>query len=194
MSRAPAIVATLLCTLVLAGCGDDGPAKKVEPKTQTAAVPARADDRSPAAASGGACQLLDFFAVQQLLGVQFEVAAAATKEATSTCVLQRSGASYPDLTLAVTPATVNAAAFRSAATPPGSTELTGVGLAAYQLVRPAAAAADPAGPGAAIEIGWLAGTNLLFVVRYRLPAAEAPEAAEQLVPKVVELAKFLDPR
>jgi hypothetical protein len=193
MSRATALVAALLSTLVgLSGCGDDTPGQSAEPKPQTAAVPARDEDRSPAAAAGGACQLFDFFAVEQLLGIQFEVAAAAQREATATCVLQRSGASYPDLTFAITPATVNAAGFKSAAAPPGSTELAGVGQAAYQVVRPASGA-DPAGPGPSVEIGWLTRTNQFITVRYRLGGQEAQKAAEDALPRVVELAKFLDP-
>jgi hypothetical protein len=174
-----------------AGCGSDPP-KKAEPQTQTAAVPARGTDRAPAAAAGGACQLLDFFAVEQLIGVQFEVAAAAQRDTTVTCVLQKSGAGYPDLTLAVTPTSVAAAGFKTAAAPPGSADLAGLGLAAYQLVRPAPAA-DATAPGPAVEIGWLTRTGQLMVVRYRLPADKPQTEADGMVPRVAELAKFLDP-
>jgi hypothetical protein len=189
--RVVALLALVAGGGLLAACGGDPP-KKVEPKAQTAAVPARGTDRSPAAAAGGACQLLDFFAVEQFVGVQFEVAASAQRDATATCVLQKSGVGYPDLTLAVTPTTVAAAAFKGAAAPPGAGDLAGLGQAAYQLVRPAAGT-DPAGPGPAVEIGWLSRQNQLMVVRYRLPGDKPQAEADALVPKVVDLAKFLDP-
>lgn len=189
----------VLCILVavvggvLAGCGDDDPSGRTEPEAQSVAVPARGTDRPAASAAGGACQILDFDAVAQFVGVTFEVAAAAQKDATATCVLQRGGGSgYPDLTLAVTPTTVPASAFKATAAPPGAGEVAALGQAAYQLVRPAAGT-DPAGPGPAVEIGWLSTRNQLMVVRYRLAADKPQTDAEALVPQVVELAKYLSP-
>jgi hypothetical protein len=175
----------------LTGCGSDKPPKR-EPTAQTVAIPARGADRPPAAAAGGACQLLDFFAVEQLIGVQFEVAASAQRDTTATCVLQKSGAGYPDLTLAITPTTVAAAAFKASAAPAGAADLAGLGQAAYKLVRPAPAA-DPAAPGPAVEIGWLTRTSQLMVVRFRLPADKLQSDADGMVPQVTDLAKFLDP-
>ena len=141
-------------------------------------MPARGTDRSPAAAAGGACQLLDFFAVEQFVGVQFEVAAAAQRDSTATCVLQKSGVGYPDLTLALTPTTVAAAAFKATTAPPGASDLAGLGQAAYQLVRPAPGT-DPAGPGPAVEIGWLSRQNQLMVVRYRLPGGQTADRSRR---------------
>ena len=69
-------------------------------------------------------------------------------------VLQRGGVGYPDLTLAVTPTTVPASAFKATAAPPGAVDVAALGQVAYQLVRPAPGT-DPAGPGPAVEIGWL---------------------------------------
>jgi hypothetical protein len=156
-------------------------------------VPARGTDRPPAAAAGGACKLLDFFAVEQLIGVRFEIAASAQRDTTATCVLQKSGVGYPDLTLAVTPTTVAAAAFKAAAVPPGATDLPGLGQAAYRIVLPAPAAPDPAAPGPAVEIGWLTRKSQLMLVRYRLPHDRSQAEADGMVPKVTDLAEFLDP-
>ncbi|GAA0923716.1 hypothetical protein GCM10009557_92230 [Virgisporangium ochraceum] len=156
-------------------------------------MPARGTDRPAASAAGGACQILDFDAVAQFVGVTFEVAAAAQKDTTATCVLQRGGGSgYPDLTLTVTPTTAPASAFKTTAAPPGAGEVAALGQAAYQLVRPAAGT-DPAGPGPAVEIGWLSKKGQLMVVRYRLPADKPQTDAEALAPQVVELAKYLEP-
>jgi hypothetical protein len=158
---------------------------------ETAVVPARSAAGSPAAAAGGVCQLLDFYAVEQFVGVRFEVAAAGQRDATSTCVLQRSGSSFPDLTLAVTPTTTTPSDFRTAA-PPGATELSGVGQAGYQLIRPAAGT-DPAGPGPAVEIGWLTTSGQLMVLRYRLAGGAPQSDADALAPRVAELVTFLNP-
>jgi hypothetical protein len=184
------VLAVLGGAILPAGCGNDPP-RKGEPTVQTAAIPARGADRPPASAAGGVCELLDYYAVEQLIGVQFEVAASAQRETTATCVLQKSGVGYPDLTLAVTPTTLAASGFKAAA-PAGATDLAGVGQAAYQIVLPAAAQ-DATAPGPAVEIGWLARTNQLIVVRYRLPGDKPQTEADALLPSVVELAKFLDP-
>jgi hypothetical protein len=176
---------------VIAACGSD-PAGKTEPKAQTLAVPARGSDRPPAAAAGGACQLLDFFAVEQLIGVQFEVAASAQRDTTATCVLQKSGVGYPDLTLAVTPTTVAAAGFKAAVPPPGSADIPGLGQAAYRIVLPAPAP-DPTAPGPAVEIGWLTRKSQLMLVRYRLAADKPQSEADAVVTRVTDLAAFLDP-
>jgi hypothetical protein len=188
-------VAVVLCLLALgggalAGCGDDPPTRK-GPEARSVAVPARGTDRPAASAAGGACQLLDFDAVAQFVGVTFQVAATAQKDATATCVLQRGGVGYPDLTLAVTPTTVPASAFRATAAPPGAVDVAALGQAAYQLVRPAPGT-DPAGPGPAVEIGWLSRKGQLMVVRYRLAGDRPQTEAQTLAPQVVELARYLD--
>jgi hypothetical protein len=178
-------------SVTLAGCGDDDPPANRERGARSVAVPARGSNQPVASAAGGACQLLDFDVVAQFVGVTFEVAAAAQRDATATCVLQRGGAGFPDLTLAVTPSTVPASAFKSTAAPAGAAEVAALGQAAYQLVRPAAGT-DPAGPGPAVEIGWLSRKGQLMVVRYRLPADKPQTEAESLAPQIVDLAKFLE--
>jgi hypothetical protein len=191
--------AALLCLVVgaaggglLAGCGNDDPQAGKEPSAGSIAVPARGAGRPAASAAGGACQLLDFYAVEQFVGVTFEVAAAAQKDATTTCVLQRGAVAYPDLTLAVTPTTVAASAFKSTAAPAGAGDVAALGQAAYQLVRPATGT-DPAGPGPAVEIGWLSKKKQLMVVRYRLAGDKPQTDAQAVIPQVIELAKFLEP-
>jgi hypothetical protein len=192
LSRAR-LAAHLALVVTLAACG---PSTSSHRTAGTAAVPARGVGETPAAAAGGACQLLDFYAVEQLLAVRFAVAAAAQREATSTCVLQHSATSYPDLTLAVSGTSgtgVNAATFRAMA-PPGATDVPGVGQVAYQVVRPAAGTAgDAAAPGTAVELSWLTRTALLMMVRYRFPATATDADVAAIVPRMVDLAKFLDP-
>ncbi|GIJ45961.1 hypothetical protein Val02_28470 [Virgisporangium aliadipatigenens] len=155
-------------------------------------VPARPEERAPAAAAGGACQLLDLYAVETLLGIRFDVAAAGQSEGALTCVLQQREEGYPDLTLAITPTGATPESFKASATPPGATELPGIGKAAYRLVRPAAGT-DPAGPGAGAELGWLTKTNQIMVVRCRLPQPAPQTEADTMGERLVDLARFLDP-
>lgn len=157
------------------GSGDDGPRMRAVPP------------RPPAAAAGGACELLDYAVVEQVLGTRFEVSAAGRQNATYTCVLQPSKASLPDLTLAVTPTAADAAIFRSTVTPRGGTAVTGLGKAAYRL--PVAAAAKR-GPG--VEIGWLSSNNRLMMVTYTTPAGTAPAAAAEAGAKLLQLAQKID--
>jgi hypothetical protein len=110
----------------------------------------------PAAVSGGACQLLDYDGIADALGVRFDVAAASRQGDTYTCVVQNSKASRPDLALAVTKTTADAAIFRDTMVPKGAQSVKGLGKAAYQ--------ARVAGPG--VEVGWLSGDNRLITLRF----------------------------
>ena len=145
-----------LLALAGGGCGPPAAAtrRRRPSRRRRRRSPARGTDRRPAAAAGGACQLLDYYAVEQLIGVQFEVAASAQRDTTATCVLQRSGVGYPDLTLAVTPTAVAAAGFEAAAARPGAPTWPGWGW------RPTGSCArrrrrNRTAPGPAVEIGWL---------------------------------------
>jgi hypothetical protein len=190
--RAAAAGVALAAVLAVAGCSDGKHPGGSQPGVAQAAVPARSAERSPAATAGGACQLLDFYAVEELLGVHFDVAASSLREATATCVLQHTTEAFPDLTLAITPTAATVDAFKATGVPPGATPVTDVGAAAYQLLRPAVAGADPAGPGISLELGWLTKSGRLMVVRYRFGMKAEQAEAEGMVPHLVELAKFLD--
>jgi hypothetical protein len=142
---------------------------------------------APAAAAGGACQLLDWDMIKTALGLTFAVAAAAQQGNTFTCVTQGHRASLPDLMLAVTATTADASVYTSTIQPKGATAVTGVGKVAFSLIT--AAGAD-AGPG--VEVGWLAGNSRIIDLRLRLPTKATPQDAQAAVPKLVELAKKVD--
>ena len=142
----------------------------------------------PAAAAGGACQLLDWAMIKSSLGLTFAVAAAAQQGDTYTCVTQGRGASLPDLTLAVTATAVDASVYTSTVQPKGAAPVAGVGKVAFSLISPAAAAA--AGP--IVEIGWLAGNSRIIDLRLRLTKQETVAAATAMLPELVDLAKKVD--
>ncbi len=161
--------------ILLAGCDDAG------------AHPGPAPSTAPAAAAGGACQLLDFPVVNTKLGLDLAVAAAATQDNTFTCVLQPRGAATPDLVLSVTATTIGADIYASAVQPKGAVPVEGLGAAAYQLQIPAT---DATGAGA--EVGWLAGNKRIIQLSVHLPPGTPDPAGADLLPKLVGLAKLID--
>jgi hypothetical protein len=174
---------------MITGCSQ---APASPPVFQTSAVPSATElkpARVPAAMAGGACQLLDYDTVEQMLGMTFEVAAGGQQDATHTCVLQQTGTSVPDLALAVTPSNADPTIFRSTVAPKGSAVINGLGRAGYQ-----AGVAPPAdsGRGAGVEVGWLSGNKRILVLRATLTPEATPETAQELGPKLVELAKKVD--
>jgi hypothetical protein len=164
-----------LCAALPAGCDGAG------------ASPSAKGSTAPAAAGGGACQLLDFGMVNAKLGLDLSVAAGATQDNTFSCVLQAGGASYPDLVLSVSTTTIDAAVFGSMIQPKDAAPVEGLGLVGYQMPTPAA---DQAGPG--VEVGWLTGNKRIIELSLRFAPGTAEEKAADAVPKVVELAKLID--
>jgi hypothetical protein len=178
--------------LLLAGCGGEagapaaaGPAPSAASPTPTGIKPTR----WPAALAGGACQLLDYAVVEGTIGIAFDVAAGGRQDATYTCVLQRTGVTVPDLSLAVSPTTATPTIFKSTVAPKGSAAVTGLGKAAYRAGLPAAPKQNR---GAGVEVGWLSGNNRIIVLRYTLPVDATSEAIAQVNTKLVELAAAVD--
>ena len=152
------VAGALTVLVLLAGCDDAGAQPPATPST------------APAAAAGGACQLLDFPVVNAKLGLDLAVAAAATQENTFTCVLQPPRRAPPDLVLSVSATTIGADIYTSAVQPKGATAVPGLGAAAYQLPLPAT---DGTGPGA--EVGWLAGNKRIIQLSVHLAPGTADE-------------------
>ncbi|MFC4996597.1 hypothetical protein ACFPIJ_02010 [Dactylosporangium cerinum] len=169
------LVVALVVLVLLAGCDDAGAQPPANPST------------APAAAAGGACQLLDFPVVNAKLGLDLAVAAAATQENTFTCVLQPRGAGFPDLVLSVSATTIGADIYTSAVQPKGAAAVPGLGAAAYQRPVPAT---DTTGPGA--EVGWLAGNKRIIQLSVHLARGTADDKSADLLPKLIDLAKLID--
>jgi hypothetical protein len=141
----------------------------------------------PAAAAGGACQLLDYDNIARLLRVRFDVAAAGKQGQTSTCVVRRSGETLPDLVLTVSPTTADPAVFRAEMAPKGAPAVKSLGTAGYQSTARAAP-----GQGPAAEVGWLSGDKRLLVLRYTLPAGAPAARAKEAGGRLAALARTID--
>lgn len=141
----------------------------------------------PAAAAGGACQLLDYASIEAAIKVRFDVAAASQQGKTSTCVVQHSDASRPDLTLAVTATSADAAVFRSTMVPDKAQKVSGLGKAAY---RARIAGNKKQGPG--VEVGWLSASKRLLVLRFTFPPGAGGGEVDAISTGLVNLAKQVD--
>jgi hypothetical protein len=168
------IAAALSVLVMLAGCDD-----------ADATPAAAARSTAPAAAAGGACQLLDFPVVNAKLGLDFGVAAAATKQNTFTCVLQPHGAAFPDLILSVSATTIGPDIYTAAVQPQGAAPVEGLGAVAFQRQTPPA---QHAGPGA--EVGWLAGNKRIIQLSVRFAAGTGDDRAAALLPKLIDLSSL----
>jgi hypothetical protein len=174
----------LACVAVFGVGGCDGGSRRADAKPSASA---RTRAATPAFETGGACQLLDYEAIQQSLGTVFSVAAAAKQGETFTCVVQQRGVTLPDLTLSVTGTSADEKAFQAVMVPSGGAAVTGLGKVAYGVPTAAAVAV---GPG--YEVGWLAGNRRLMVLRMRLTTTASAAEATAMAPKLVELAKSID--
>ncbi|MEV0270756.1 MAG: hypothetical protein HOU81_04230 [Hamadaea sp.] len=169
-----ALAGAVTAALLLSGCTASPPTPKPAPTVQ----------QRPAAAEGGACQLIDFAKVSGSLGRSFTIAAAATKDKTFTCVVRTEQSPLPEVVLSVTQTKADASVFKDVVKPKGATDVPGVGKAAYQLVTPAKGQVGPV-----VEIGWLTGDARLLFLRLSLAADADPAAA---APGLVKLAKEID--
>jgi hypothetical protein len=180
-SKIMPVVLAGVALLTVAGCAN------ADAHPQTTAVSVPSPTRLPAGTAGGACYLLDYDVIEQIVGTSFDVAAASEANDTFTCVLQQAkDASYPDLTLAVSATDADATTFKSTVQPKGAAPVTELGRIGYSVTQ------SPAAAGPSVEVGWLSGNSRILILRYRFPATATPDEVNALTPKLVALAKKVD--
>jgi len=177
--RSGAASLAALIALGVGGCSEDATADPTQ------------GSRWPAAAAGGACQLLDYETVAEQTGTRFDTAGAATKDETFTCALTQAGRDYPDLTLAVTATIADQVIFTATVTPSGATAVKGLGTIAYR-VGIAASTKTPVKSGPGVEIGWLSANGRLMIMRYTSATGTTAGQIDDLTPKLVALADLID--
>lgn len=168
--------------LLTAGCATEAPRVAVP-----AAAPAPV--AAEAASSGGACRLLDFAVIAKQTGAAFDVAAAADKGDTHTCVVRAERALLPELTLTVTDTSIDTAGFTMDVLPRGAKKVTRLGKIAYKQTLPKAGRSGPAA-----EVGWLATEGRLVTLRWTGTRNGTAAQAEKMAVRLVALAKALDTR
>jgi hypothetical protein len=185
LGRVSGIAAGLV--LLFAGTACTGPASGA-PRTPRSAHPVPSPTREPAESAGGACLLLSFEQVADVIGVDFAVSAASSSGDTYTCVLRRVETQLPDLALAVSPTLADPGVFGTSVAPKGSAPVGDLGRVGYSRSLPASA--PDTGPGA--EVGWLSGNQRLMMLRYRTPPGTPAGDPTALIPKLVALARKID--
>ncbi|MEU7590277.1 hypothetical protein AB0A95_28790 [Micromonospora sp. NPDC049230] len=176
------IVVGGLAGLLVSGC-----AAEAEPVAVPPPVPITVE--VAAASSGGACRLLDFAVIDQVVKTRFDVAAASEQGDTHTCVLRAGDAALPELTLSVSETTIDKATFAADVVPDKATKVTGLGQQAYRRTTAAAS-----GHGPVAEVGWLATDGRLATVSWTGARGSERAAAEKLTGDLAALAKKVDTR
>jgi hypothetical protein len=141
----------------------------------------------PVAAAGRACQFLDYTVVATQLGVRFDTAGGAHKDDTLSCALTQADQDFPDLVLTITPTLADEVVFTATVIPGGATEVSGLGLSAYQV---GVGAKDNSGPG--LEVGWLSVKGRLMALRYRFAPGASGQQVTDMATKLVALAKIVE--
>jgi len=181
-----ALLAPLALLVLLASCTSAAP-PSAKARKPSSAPSASAPPLPAAAIAGGACLLMDFKVVNDALGSQFDVAGAADKSGTYTCVLQDDSATYPSLTLSITATTLAPADFTASITPSGSKSVSNLGKIGYVVQVKATATVGPA-----VEVGWLSGNDRLIIMRYTFPTDSAASAATAASNGMTTLARTVD--
>ncbi len=188
--RGGVVAASLVLSLGMTGCTQPAPsggAQSSAPASPTASPaspsPSPEDSRSPAASEGGACKRLDYDKVESTIGVSFDVAVAGKEGKTRSCVLQVTGHEFPDLTLTTSPTKAGPKVFRDTVAPSGGKEVSGLGEAAYRVVR-----GGKAGAGPTAQVGWLTG-DWIVMLRHTYEPEVSKAQARQKTPRLVKLAR-----
>ncbi|MET8254372.1 hypothetical protein [Micromonospora sp. NPDC005197] len=176
------IVVAGLAGLLLSGC-----AAEAEPVAVPPQAPVALD--VSAASSGGACRLLDFAVIEQLVKVRFDVAAASERGDTHTCVVRAERAALPELMLSVSETTIDKTTFGADVMPDKAAKVTGLGQQAYRRTT-----AATGGHGPVAEVGWLGTDGRLATLTWTGARAADRAAADKLAGDLVGLAKKVDTR
>ncbi|MFG1886058.1 hypothetical protein [Micromonospora sp. NPDC049102] len=176
------IVVAGLAGLLVSGC-----AAEAEPVALPPPAPVALD--VSAASSGGACRLLDFAVIEQVVKARFDVAAASERDDTHTCVVRAERAALPDLTLSVSETTIDKTTFGADVVPAKATKVTGLGQQAYRRT-----AAASGGHGPVAEVGWLATDGRLAILTWTGARNAERTAADKVAGDLIALAKKVDTR
>ncbi|MBM0277792.1 hypothetical protein [Micromonospora tarensis] len=171
----------------LAGVLVSGCAAEAEPVAEPPPAPTAV--QVVAASSGGACRLLDFTVIEELVKMRFDVAAASEQGDTHTCVVRATGATLPELTLSVSETTIDKSAFAADVVPDKAAKVTGLGQQAYKRTT-----AGASGRGPVAEVGWLATDGRLATLGWTAARDSERTAVEKLTGGLTALAKRVDTR
>ncbi|GAA4898799.1 hypothetical protein LX16_0879 [Stackebrandtia albiflava] len=173
--------------MLLSGCTPpDDQADAAPPDPDGSAVQEESAPVGEAADAGGICAYLDFASLSQATGETFSVAVAGGEGEVTSCVVQTTAGSFPDVTLTKAKTATDADTYRAEIPPEDSQDVDELGKAAYSVVREAVP-----GGGPVVEIGWLTDGHM-YSLRYTTALDTEAEAAEATVAALVEVVRQVD--
>jgi len=176
-------------TLLVTGCGE-------LPSDDTKPVGAEkgADTESGTSTSGlaedagGICELLDFASLSAATGEMFSVAVAGGEGEVTSCVVQTTAGSFPDITLTKAKTATDTDTYRSEIPPSKSDKVKDLGKAGYSALRK-----KVPGGGPVVEIGWLTKGHM-YSLRYTTVEGTDKDTAKATIDALVEVARQIDER
>ncbi|MGH8879595.1 MAG: hypothetical protein ACRD0P_19975, partial [Stackebrandtia sp.] len=157
--------------------------------TGNASSPHKDTEESPtaeAAESGGVCEYLDFASLKKATGQAFTVAEAGGGKEVSSCVVQTTQGSFPDITLTKAKTATDAKTYEKEIPPKDHDEVKELGKAAYSAVRKPVEKSGPV-----VEIGWLTKGHM-YSMRYTTTANTPGAEADASVDALVDVARDAD--
>lgn len=182
-----ATVTALAVAALSSGCGLIGDAGAKESGDDSAAAdtttpPKDAGGASPtgkAAEAGGVCEFLDFASLKKATGQAFTIAESGGDGEVTSCVIQTTEGSFPDVTLTKARTATDEKTYEKEIPPKDHDGVKDLGKTGYSAVRKPVEKSGPV-----VEIGWLTKKHM-YSLRYttvaNTPAAEADAAVKALV-------------
>lgn len=179
-------VAVVTAAALVSGCGligDAGAKESDDSPSANASTPhpdsGSASPTGKAADAGGICEYLDFAELKKATGQSFTIAEAGGGEVVTSCVVQTTEGSFPDITLTKAKTATDKKTYESEIPPKDHDEVKDLGKTGYSAVRKPVEKSGPV-----VEIGWLTKGHmysLRFTTVSGTPSAEADAAVDALV-------------
>lgn len=187
-------VAALTAVSLGTGCDLVGDAGAKEPGSQSttgnASTPDKnAEQASPtaeAAEAGGVCEYLDFASLKKATGQPFTIADSGGGDEVTSCVIQTTSGSFPDVTLTKAKTATDTKTYEKKIPPKDHEKVKKLGKTGYSAVRKAVEKSGPV-----VEIGWLTKGNM-YSLRYTTVANTPRAEVDAVVDAMAGIAKDID--
>lgn len=179
-----AAAAAALLTSMAAGCGAVDEADSSDgDDSQSGPMEGETTD---AAAAGGLCEHLTFDSLSEATGEDFSVAESGGDSEVTSCVVQTTAGSFPDVTLTKAQTATDTEIYEAEIPPDDSESIDDLGDSAYGAVRDAV---DGGGP--VVEVGWLA-EGQMYSLRYTTTSEATEDEAAAALDGLIESVREID--
>lgn len=183
------VLAGVTMTLLVTGCGEL-PSDDTKPvgTENSAETESGSGPSGLAEDAGGICELLDFAALSAATGEPFSVAVSGGEGEVTSCVVQTTAGSFPDITLTKAKTATDTETYRSEIPPEQSKKVKDLGKAGYSALRK-----QVPGGGPVVEIGWLTDGHM-YSFRYTTVEGTEKDAARATIEALVEVVRGINER